>query len=145
MTSTLSGTVLLYDGDCGFCSSAARWLERRIGPRDNTGANAQTSITVVPSQWVDVQALGLSRAAVDQEVHLVDISAGPSNRVARNVRTGSDAIADCLIACRNPVYRVAGGLMRARIFRPLAAFGYRVTARYRHRLPGGTPTCRIPR
>jgi predicted DCC family thiol-disulfide oxidoreductase YuxK len=28
--------------------------------------------------------------------------------------------------------------------RPLADAVYRVVARYRHRLPGGTPACRMP-
>jgi hypothetical protein len=41
--------------------------------------------------------------------------------------------------------RFAGFLLATPPFSIVAALGYNVLARYRHRLPGGTPACALPR
>ena len=29
----MSEALIIYDGDCGFCSASARWLRRHVQPR----------------------------------------------------------------------------------------------------------------
>jgi predicted DCC family thiol-disulfide oxidoreductase YuxK len=36
-----------------------------------------------------------------------------------------------------------GRILLSPPMRPLAAVGYRIVARYRYRLPGATPACRV--
>jgi hypothetical protein len=43
-------TLFLFDGDCGFCSTWVRVLERRL-PRFPRA---------IPSQWADLDTLGLT-------------------------------------------------------------------------------------
>ena len=46
----LPAGTLIFDGDCGFCTKTARWVERRLGD----------DYRVVPSQQTDLGALGLT-------------------------------------------------------------------------------------
>lgn len=133
--------TLIYDGDCGFCSTAVRWLTPRIHPA--------TPIDAVPYQWTDLTPYGLTLDAVAAQVHLVTYtpSAPSDGRTPSDVQTltGAHAIAGCLTRCSNPIYRALGTIITIPWLRPLADTGYRLLAKYRHRLPGGTPTCRLPR
>src|SRR5207248_7918382 len=47
----VSGSTLVFDGDCGFCTATARFIERRI----------PTSARVVPWQRLDLDDVGLTR------------------------------------------------------------------------------------
>ena len=117
----MAGT-LVYDGDCGFCTSSARFVERR------------SDAAVVPWQRFDLPAVGLTAEQTSAAVYWLP-SAGAPLRGAR-------AVAAALREC-GPTYRVIGLLIDLPLVRPLAAAVYAVVARYRHRLPGGTPACRI--
>src|SRR2546430_11445832 len=48
----VSGSVLVFDGDCGFCTASARFLERYIRP----------PARVVAWQHADLAEIGLTRA-----------------------------------------------------------------------------------
>src|SRR5690606_3360041 len=50
--------VFLYDGDCSFCTTCARFIERRI----------PTGATVTPWQFADLDALGVTQAAAEEAV-----------------------------------------------------------------------------
>jgi predicted DCC family thiol-disulfide oxidoreductase YuxK len=54
--------MLIFDGDCSFCTSSAEWIERRLP--DN--------VQVVPWQRVDLGAFGLSEHDVSTAVYWVD-------------------------------------------------------------------------
>jgi predicted DCC family thiol-disulfide oxidoreductase YuxK len=45
----------------------------------------------------------------------------------------------------DPFHRMVAWGMRLPGLRQLSAWGYRMVARNRHRLPGGTPACEMPR
>ena len=114
--------VLVYDGDCGFCTRSALWLQRRA-----------RSIDVVPWQRADLESLSLTARECAAAVHYV--SGG--RRVA-----GAAAVAAALRECRQP-YRAVGSVMGSPVMRPLADRVYAWVAVHRHRLPGGTPSCAV--
>lgn len=121
------GAMLLYDGDCGFCTVTARWMTDRL----------RTPVAVVPWQSVtDLDALGLSAADLSTAVYWVDV-------FGRRER-GHRAVARLLRLCRWPL-PLAGALMATPPLSWLAAGAYRVIARNRHRLPGATAACALPR
>ena len=117
---------LIYDGDCAFCTRSARWIAARWVPG--------TAVTV-PSATLtdeDLAALGLTRSDVDAAAWWVDAS-------GRTV-SGDRAVAAALgIAPGWP--GLLGRAIAAPPLRWLAPTGYRIVARNRHRLPGGTPAC----
>jgi predicted DCC family thiol-disulfide oxidoreductase YuxK len=124
--------TLIYDGDCGFCSTTVRWLTPRINPT--------TPIDALPYQWTDLTPYGLTLEAVSAQVHFVTNTLSGTETL-----TGAYAIAGCLTRCSNPIYRALGTIITIPWLRPIADTGYRLLAKYRHHLPGGTPTCRLPR
>jgi predicted DCC family thiol-disulfide oxidoreductase YuxK len=116
--------ILLYDGDCGFCTTSAHFIERRI----------PTSAELRPYQFTDLTSLGTTEKRASGEVLWVD---------GARVDGGAQAVASLLIDAGGP-WRVVGLLLRLPPLRWAAAGVYRVVARNRHRLPGGTPACALP-
>jgi predicted DCC family thiol-disulfide oxidoreductase YuxK len=120
--------VFLYDGDCAFCSSCARFIERYI----------PTSAAVTPWQFADLDALGVSQEDAEAAVQWIDPR---SDRLVR--AAGPTAIARLLVDA-GPYWRTLGRLLDRRPGRWIAGPTYRLIARNRHRLPGGTAACRLP-
>lgn len=118
----MAGTCI-YDGDCGFCTQSAQWLERH------------GDCAIVPWQALDLAALGLTEEQVTTAVQWQS----PDGRVTAS---GADAVAQALLTCGRP-WRWAGRVLTWRVVRPFAAVGYRLVARYRYKLPGATNACRI--
>lgn len=114
--------VLVFDGDCAFCTSCARVLER-IGPQAD----------VVAWQAADLGELGITAAQAAEAVRWVEADG--------MVRAGHEAIAAALATADRPGWRILGRALLLPGVSPLAAAGYRLVARNRHRLPGGTPAC----
>ncbi|MBM7492338.1 putative DCC family thiol-disulfide oxidoreductase YuxK [Micromonospora luteifusca] len=118
-------STFVYDGDCAFCTRCAEFIESRI----------PTAARVVPWQFTDLDALGLTAAECEEAVQWVGAD---GSRAA-----GPDAIAK-LLAASGPIWRVAGGGLRFAPVRAAAWPVYRWVARNRHRLPGGTAACALP-
>ena len=116
--------VFLYDGDCAFCSSCARWLQRWV----------PTPVPVRPWQFTDIGALGISAAECDAAVQWID---GPRHAA------GPGAIA-ALLRTSRVWWRAAGWLLGTRVGLTLAWPVYRWVASNRDRLPGGTAACALP-
>ncbi|MER7078773.1 Predicted thiol-disulfide oxidoreductase YuxK, DCC family [Saccharopolyspora kobensis] len=116
--------VLIYDGDCGFCTRSARWAER-----------LPVRMRVLAWQEADLAAY---RTTPDRARHEV-LWVAPSGRVFG----GAAAVAELLKSCRLP-WPVAGLVLSAPVVRALAELAYRGVAANRYRLPGGTPACRLP-
>jgi len=119
--------VLVFDGDCGLCTSSARWAERRF--RHGERAEAWQVLGDLA-----LASFGLSVTDVEQAAWWVD-DAGTRER-------GHRAVGRALQA--------GGGWRRALgrvVLTPptswIAAGVYRVVVRWRYRLPGGTPACRV--
>jgi predicted DCC family thiol-disulfide oxidoreductase YuxK len=115
--------VLVFDGDCAFCTSCARLLER-IGPRAE----------IVAWQVANLDELRVTAAQATEAVRWVELDG--------TVRSGHAAIAAALDAAGWP-WRLAGRAILLPGISFLAAASYRLIARNRHRLPGGTPACAI--
>jgi predicted DCC family thiol-disulfide oxidoreductase YuxK len=89
-----------------------------------------------PWQWLHLDELGLTRHDV---THYAWYLAG-----GRRLR-GHAAFAGLLRAQRSAGWRFLGHLLVTPPFSWVAALGYSLVARFRHRLPGGTPACAMPR
>ncbi len=119
--------VLVFDGDCGFCTSAARWAERRF----RRGERAE------PWQLLGEERLasfGLSAQDVEQAAWWVD-GAGTRERGHRAAGRALQAAGGWR--------RVVGVFVLTPPTSWISAGAYRVVVRWRYRLPGGTPACRL--
>ena len=124
----VTGPALVYDGECGFCTASARRL-----------AAAWRTRPVRLVAWQELgddglAGLGLSVDDVRDAAWWVD----EKGRLSR----GHAAVAHSLIAAGG--WRAVAG--RTLLVPPVswgAAVTYGIVARRRHRLPGGTPACRV--
>jgi predicted DCC family thiol-disulfide oxidoreductase YuxK len=123
------GATFAYDGDCAFCSSCARLIDRHI----------HTDTQVEVWQRLDLAAFGLTADECAESVQWV----GADGEIA----AGPDAIARLLRRARGAsglLWRPAGAVLGTRAAQVLAWPAYRWVARNRHRLPGGTAACALP-
>ncbi|EGE40491.1 DUF393 domain-containing protein [Streptomyces sp. SID4928] len=120
-------TVLAFDGDCGFCQTAVRQIQRRAHPR--TEAVAWQTL---PPELTEPH---LER--LDREILLFD-----GDRVRAG---GVAALAGLLESSPARPYRGLGRFLRLPLVRPAANLVYRWVARNRQRMPGGTAGCAVPR
>jgi predicted DCC family thiol-disulfide oxidoreductase YuxK len=117
--------VLIYDGDCGFCTSVAAGISRRW-------AVPATAVAWQSLGEDGLAELGLTPEAAQQAAWWVD---GDGRRFR-----GHLAVAKALLAARG-WRRVAGAAIRVPPVSWAAAVGYRLVVRFRHRLPGSTRAC----
>jgi predicted DCC family thiol-disulfide oxidoreductase YuxK len=115
--------VLVYDGDCGFCTTCVRLLER-IGP----------DAEIVAWQLTDLAGLGMTEAQAADAVRWV--------RIDGTVRSGHEAIAAALTSAGG-IWGIAGRALLLPGISWLAAKAYRLVADNRYRLPGSTPACAL--
>jgi predicted DCC family thiol-disulfide oxidoreductase YuxK len=120
--------VLVFDGDCAFCTSAARWAER--------GWSSDVEVAA----WQDLGAPGLG--ALGLSVAEAQAAAWWVDDRGRRWR-GSRAIGKALEAAGGR-RAWAGHLALTPPTSWVAAALYRLVVRFRHRLPGGTPACKVP-
>lgn len=121
-----NSVLLVFDGDCAFCTT---WVTRlkRLLPRFPEAT---------PWQWLDLDALGLTEHDVTHYAWLI---------TPRHHYAGHLAFSALLRMQPRFGWRFVGTLLATAPFSWAAAVGYYVIARYRHRLPGGTPACAMPR
>ena len=120
---------LVFDGDCAFCTSSATWVAERL--RRSTGTDAH----LVPWQFTDLAALGTTPERAQTEVLWVETD----GRVV-----GGAAAFAAWLRFRGGPYGVVGRVMALPGVRSVAAGVYRVVARNRDKMPGGTPACALP-
>lgn len=119
--------LLVFDGDCGFCTFSAEWVARDWppGPRavawQHLGADG-------------LAAVGLSPGQAQQAAWWVDGMG--------HLSKGHRAVAKSLTACRGPK-KYVGIMISSPPLSWVAAVVYSLIVRYRYRLPGGTPACRV--
>jgi predicted DCC family thiol-disulfide oxidoreductase YuxK len=132
MDITAGTPVLVYDGDCAFCSSSLRFGERLLG------TDGWASI---PFQFADMDAVAAftagaaTRARAEREVLWIT----PTGRVDG----GADAVAKVLLRTRRVPWVLLGAIALLPGMRTLMSAVYRLIAANRDRLPGGTPACAI--
>ncbi|AGS66882.1 thiol-disulfide oxidoreductase DCC family protein [Streptomyces collinus] len=117
--------VLVFGGDCGFCSTSVRFAERRLQPRCDT----------VPWQFADLEALGVTSTRAEREVLWVT----PRGVVYG----GAQAVAKALLSAGGG-WALVGALLMLPPMRWAAHGVYRLVANNRHRMPGGTAACALP-
>jgi predicted DCC family thiol-disulfide oxidoreductase YuxK len=122
-----AGSVLIYDGECGFCATSAKWAAR--GFRQGETAQAWQLLN---NEFLEEH--GLSRDEVEQAAWWVD-DTGRRERGHRAVGRALQARSGCS--------RILGWLVVAPPSSWLAAGIYRWVVRWRYRLPGGTPECKV--
>jgi predicted DCC family thiol-disulfide oxidoreductase YuxK len=118
--------LLIFDGDCAFCSSCVR-AAGRILPG---------TVHAVPWQRVpDLAAYGLTPEAAAASLQWVDSSG--------SLASGHEAVAQTLMTAGG-VWRYVGRSLLVPGISAVTALVYDVVARNRDRLPGGTPACKLP-
>lgn len=135
-SSTLSRPVLVFDGDCGFCTSSVNWVARRFRqPAD-----------IEPWQRLDLDALGLSARDVERFAWWIEPAGDAEDGEGGDLRRwrGHRGIGRALRHCKG-MWPLVGILLQAPP--PISwlwAAGYRLVAHFRGYLPGGTPACKLP-
>jgi predicted DCC family thiol-disulfide oxidoreductase YuxK len=120
--------LLVFDGDCAFCTRSASWIE--AGWRGNASAIAWQRLD--PTQ---LQELGLTPDDCREAAWWID-SSGSRYK-------GHRAIGQALLAATG-WKRPLGRVILAPPLSPIAAIVYRVIARLRFRFPRGSAACRLP-
>jgi predicted DCC family thiol-disulfide oxidoreductase YuxK len=117
--------VLIFDGDCGFCTMSVGVARRLVRPRCET----------VASQHADLASLGVTEERARYEALWVT----PTGRV----HGGAQAVAKLLLSAGGP-WSVIGAVLTLPPVRWAAHGVYRLVADNRGRLPGGTAACAVP-
>jgi predicted DCC family thiol-disulfide oxidoreductase YuxK len=118
--------TLIFDGDCGFCTSTANRMV----------ANSKVELNAIPWQFANLGDFGLTANAASRAVYLWDDG---------QLFAGHLAFAHYWRRQPQRLKQLAAAAVVSPLLSPAFALGYRLVARYRHRLPGGTPACQLPR
>jgi predicted DCC family thiol-disulfide oxidoreductase YuxK len=124
MPSLPTRPTLVFDGDCGFCTTVAKHFEKR----------SRVPIEIAAWQLTDLSRWSLTAEQASAQVYLV---------ADGTLFGGHEAFAEFMRLQGDPFHRAVAGVMRAPGLRRISAWGYRVVAKNRHRLPGGTPACQM--
>jgi predicted DCC family thiol-disulfide oxidoreductase YuxK len=122
---TATRPVLVYDGDCAFCTRSVRFLERYVFRRPR----------IVPWQQTDLAPLGLTTEMCQTAVQWVDGEG--------SVSSGHRAVAHTLIH-GGGIWKMIGRCIVLPGVGAISAVVYRWVADNRHRMPGGTAECVLP-
>jgi predicted DCC family thiol-disulfide oxidoreductase YuxK len=129
-----SGPLLVFDGDCAFCTTSVLWLQRQF----------PDAFAMSPYQRTDLTALGLTPEECHAKVQwLGDVRDPVGSRlqghlaVAALVREGGRTIG----GLRGGLWRAAGVVASVPPVSWVSAGVYSWVAANRQRLPGGTPAC----
>ena len=125
-TDAVRRALLVFDGDCAFCTTWVNRLEAALPTFPRT----------TPWQWIELDDYALSRDDVDQFAWVIT----PGHQYA-----GHLALSALLRMQPTAGLRFLGHLIATPPFSLVAALAYRVVAANRSRLPGGTPACALPR
>jgi len=121
----MANPVLIFDGDCGFCTTTANYIVK----------NSKTPITAHAWQLVDVTEYGILQQQAQQRVYVID---------SGHAYGGHEAFAQILRLQKNVFLAAIAFLMVVPPICYLSRAGYALVARFRHKLPGGTPACKLP-
>ena len=123
----MEGALLIFDGDCGFCTASANWIERHW----------TRPARAVPWQRLGSEGLvrlGLTERQVSEQVYWVDARGRSSG--------GAEAVGHALAESGHG-WRIAGRLLLLPPVLWAARPCYRLVSRYRYKLPGATPACKV--
>lgn len=115
-------SILVFDGDCAFCTRSAAFITSRIKPRTQ----------VRSSQSLELDRLGLTPEQCATAVQWVSDAQG--------IRSGAAAITAMLREAHGG-WAALGAFGDLPGVRSIAAVAYRLIASNRHRLPGASAAC----
>ena len=118
--------ILLFDGDCAFCTASVNFLQRYIRPK----------VRIIAWQRADLGTLGVSEQECRESIQWF---AAPG----ASPLTQGRAVAAALRSGAVP-WPLVGRLMQAPGIIQAMNAAYRLVAANRFRLPGSTPACRLP-
>lgn len=121
---SLARAVLLYDGDCGFCTTSAHFFDQRL----------HSPAEVRPWHRDDAHSHGVTPVEAETEIHLVTTSG--------SVLGGADAVLAWWRTSSGP-WSILGWALQLPALIQLTRMGYRFIARHRHALPGATAACSV--
>ena len=120
-------SILVFDGGCGFCTAAAKWAEKGF----RHGERAE-SWQLLGEDFLEEHGLSLRDV---QEASWWLAGDGPRERGHRAVGRALEA--------GDGLRRIVGWIVLTPPTSWIAAPLYRLVVRWRYRLPGGTPACKI--
>jgi predicted DCC family thiol-disulfide oxidoreductase YuxK len=121
----MSQPVLIFDGDCGFCTTTANYIVKR----------SKTPIVAHAWQMVDVTEYGILQQQAQKRVYVIDEG---------HAFGGHEAFAQLLRLQKSWLLTVIAWVMVVPPICWLSRIAYALVARYRHKLRGGTPACKLP-
>jgi predicted DCC family thiol-disulfide oxidoreductase YuxK len=121
---TLTSDFLIWDSDCAFCARCVGFIERRV----------KTEAKIVAHQKADLAQLGLTTEQCNAALQWVF-------RDSR-VRSGSRAVA-ALLRSSNFGWAILGVAIDLPVVRLISSAIYKVIAKNRQHLPGGTAACAL--
>jgi len=116
--------ILIFDGDCAFCSSSIRLITKVI----------QNHPKIKPFQWTDIESLGITQKEC--------LSAVQFYKNETNRYSGAQAFSQFLKLSNQP-WKLLGYFLDLPIIRWVSKVIYSLVAKNRYRLPGGTPACKM--
>ena len=119
-------SLLIYDGDCGFCQRTLDVMKKRLAMWPRTA----------PYQRLNLDQHGVSSQDAARAMLWVEPGRPPL--------AGAAAFAQLFRDQPQLRWRTLGRMMALPGISHFAAIVYRTVARHRHRLPGGTSTCQRP-
>jgi len=119
--------VLIFDGDCGFCTRTANAVKR---------LDTQQRFDVLPWQTRGLLAAsGLNEQQVTEAAWYIDAE-GRKHRGAGAINTALNALGG--------IYRIASWVYRVPGLKQVEDLIYKWVARNRYLMPGSTAACAIP-
>jgi predicted DCC family thiol-disulfide oxidoreductase YuxK len=122
MTSQVA--TLIFDGDCGFCTTTANFIVRK----------SKTPIVAHPWQRIDTLDYGILQQQAQDRVYMY---------VDGHAYGGHEAFAAVLRLQKNWFMSALAFLIVVPPVCWLSRIAYRLVAKFRHKLPGGTPACKL--
>lgn len=119
--------VLIYDGDCGFCTRTANLVKR---------LNVHNRFDVLPSQTPGLLA---QSGLIEQQAMEAAWYVAADGRLHRGA-----AAMNAALNALGGLYRVASWVYQVPGLRQLEDVAYAWVARNRYRMPGSTDACQIP-
>ena len=120
------GSMLIYDGDCGFCQRTLDVMKKRLAMWPRTA----------PYQRLNLDQHGVSSQDAARAMLWVEPGRPPL--------AGAAAFAQLFRDQPQLRWRILGRMMALPGISHFAVIVYRTVARHRHQLPGGTSTCQRP-
>ena len=121
---TLTSDFLIWDGDCAFCARCVGFIERRV----------KTEAKIVAHQKADLLQLGLTTEQCNAALQWVFRDS--------TIRSGSRAVA-ALLRSSNFGWAILGVAIDLPVARLISSAIYKLIAKNRQHLPGGTAACAL--